>query len=114
MFVLSSVGLVRHAGSYEPASSLMSYPGCRSPMMSPGRPGSRDLKLSTKDLSRSTWRDFERLFETHPAPGAYPCWCMYNHCSGPLPRRTGESSVARTERHRREKRDLVKRGCAHG
>jgi GNAT superfamily N-acetyltransferase len=83
-------------------------------MMSPGRPGSRDLKLSTKDLSRSKWRDFERLFETHPAPGAYPCWCMYNHYSGPVPRRAGESSVARTERRRREKRELVERGCAHG
>jgi hypothetical protein len=83
-------------------------------MMCPGRPGSRDLKLSTKELSRSTWPDFERLFETHPAPGAYPCWCMYNHYSGPMPRRPRESSVARTERRRREQRELVERGRAHG
>jgi len=39
-------------------------------------------EFSTKQLSKRTWSDFERLFETHPAPGAYPCWCIYNHRSG--------------------------------
>src|SRR6184192_596094 len=43
----------------------------------------RVSEYSTKQLSERTWRDFERLFETHPAPGAYPCWCMYNHRCGP-------------------------------
>ncbi len=40
---------------------------------------------TTKELSKKTLPDFERLFETHPAPGAYPCWCMHNHRPGHLP-----------------------------
>ena len=60
------------------------------------------------------WCDFERLFKAHPAPGAYPCWCMYNHHQGPATKDKQQSRVIRTERNRREKKELVERGCAHG
>lgn len=72
-------------------------------------------KYTARELSTKTWTDFERLFETHPAPGAYPCGCMYNHRPGPLPE-SGQrlSSVQRTARNHREKRALVENGCAHG
>src|SRR2546430_17384545 len=49
----------------------------------------RDPEYSTKQLSKGTWRDFERLFETHPAPGAYPRWWMHCHLRGPLAPETG-------------------------
>jgi GNAT superfamily N-acetyltransferase len=68
----------------------------------------------TKKISKQTWRDFERLFQTHPAPGAYPCWCMYNHRPGPTPCRTGDSRAAWIERNRREKKALVEQGRSHG
>ncbi len=67
----------------------------------------------TKELSKKNLRDFERLFETHPAPGAFPCWCMYNHRPCPLPG-TRLSSGLRAARNRREKRRLVEEGRSHG
>jgi len=71
-------------------------------------------KYVTRELSKKTWSDFERLFKTRPAPGAHPCWCMYNHFSG----REGEgrtgSRASRVERNRRQKKALVRRGSAHG
>jgi GNAT superfamily N-acetyltransferase len=73
------------------------------------------LSYTTKELSPKTLPDFERLLETHPAPGAYPCWCMYNHRPGPLPERQKlRSSVKRAASNRREKRELVENGCSHG
>ena len=74
----------------------------------------RVSEYSTKQLSERTWSDFERLFETHPAPGAYPCWCMYNHRPGPAPQRKRDSRATRIERNRRDKKALVERGCSHG
>ncbi len=79
-------------------------------IMGPEVPG-----YSTKELAQNTWPDFERLFERHPAPGAYPCWCMYNHRSRPLPESKNlHSSVKRAARNRRQKRELVENGCSHG
>ena len=40
---------------------------------------------TTKELSIKTLPDFDKLFETHPAPGAYTCYCMYNHRQRALP-----------------------------
>ncbi len=74
-----------------------------------------ESRFTTRELSDETWPDFVKLFETHPAPGAYPCWCMYNHRPGPVPAsRELDSSVKRAERNRRQKRALVESGCAHG
>ncbi len=74
----------------------------------------RISEYSTKQLSKRTWSDFERLFETHPAPGAHPCWCMYNHQPGPLPEKKANSRAIRTERNRRKKKALVERELSHG
>ena len=68
-------------------------------------------EFSTKQLSKRTWSDFERLFESHPAPGAYPCWCIYNHRSG------GEKKTPRViwiRRNHNDKRELVEQGRSHG
>jgi len=74
----------------------------------------RDPEYSTKQLSKGTWRDFERLFETHPAPGAYPCWCMHCHWRGPEAKNKGDSRAKLIERNRRDKKTLVKQGQSHG
>ena len=74
----------------------------------------RVSEYSTKQLSERTWRDFERLFETHPAPGAYPCWCMCNHRCGPEPREKRGSRAKSIERNRWEKKALVEKGRSHG
>ena len=71
-------------------------------------------EYSTKQFSERTWSDFERLFETHPAPGAYPCWCMHCHWRGPEVKSKGDSRAKLIERNRREKKTLVKQGRSHG
>ncbi len=59
--------------------------------------------------------DFEKLLETHPAPGAYSCWCMYNHRPGPLPdSKKLNSGVKRAAKNRQQKRQLVQNGQSHG
>ena len=68
----------------------------------------------TRELSKETLQDFERLFETHPAPGAYPCWCMHDHVSGRESEPESESRAARVERNRQRKKALVESGRAHG
>lgn len=76
---------------------------------------SQILRYTTRELSKKTWPDFERLFETHPAPGAYPCWCMHNHRPGPSPAsKRLHSGIKRTVRNRQQKRELVENGCSHG
>src|SRR5215470_527499 len=69
---------------------------------------------STEQLSRQTWSDFERLFETHPAPGAYPCWCTHDHRSGPAPEKQGHSRAAQIERNQQDKKALVEQGHSPG
>ena len=69
-------------------------------------------EFSTKQLSKRTWSDFERLFDTHPAPGAYPCWCMHNHRSGVEKKSTPRAIWIK--RNHRDKRALVEQGRSHG
>lgn len=70
---------------------------------------------TTRELSNDTLPDFEQLLETRPAPGAFNCWCMYNHRPGPLPEsRQLESKVKQNARNRKEKRALVANGRSHG
>lgn len=71
-------------------------------------------KYLTRELSKKAWPDFERLFETHPAPGAYPCWCMYNHLSGRANEGNTGSRASSVERNRQRKKALVERGCSRG
>jgi ribosomal protein S18 acetylase RimI-like enzyme len=72
----------------------------------------RVTKFATKQLSKRTWSDFERLLETHPAPGAYPCWCMHNHRSGWEKKST--SRAIWIQRNHSDKRALVGQGRSHG
>jgi len=74
-------------------------------------------KYSTEELSEKTWPDFEKLFEKPGGllgPGVAQCWCMYNHRPGPLPESNWMGPKARKARNRREKRELVDKGSAHG
>ncbi len=77
--------------------------------------GSEALEYSTKELTSDTLPDFERLFEKHPAPGAYMCWCLYHQRTRPVaPTKGPESRAKRAARNRREKRGLLEDGRAHG
>lgn len=70
---------------------------------------------STKELTRETLADFERLMEARPAPGAFMCWCLFHQrdpASAPDARSGSRSEEA--ARNRREKRELVERDRSHG
>jgi len=71
-------------------------------------------RLSTRELSQKTWPDFERLFQTRPAPGAYACWCMHHHRLGPVSKRPSDSHASMVERNHQEQKALVESGSSHG
>jgi GNAT superfamily N-acetyltransferase len=67
----------------------------------------------TKDLSKRTWRDFERLFSQ--GNGWDHCQCMHFHRPCTLPKSKWlHSRAKRAVRNRREKRELVDSGRSHG
>ena len=73
------------------------------------------LEYSTKELTKDTLPDFERLFEKHPAPGAFMCWCMYHQRARPLAvSKQQHSRVKEAARNRQQKRELVENGRSHG
>jgi GNAT superfamily N-acetyltransferase len=68
---------------------------------------------TTKELSKKTWPDFERLFSQRN--GWDFCWCMHFHRPRRLPKNKWlPTRSERGVRNRREKRELVERGNAHG
>lgn len=68
---------------------------------------------TTRELSKKTWHDFERLFSQ--GGGWDHCWCMYFHRPRDLPKNeTPRTRAERGVRNRQEKRELVEKGCAHG
>lgn len=70
---------------------------------------------STKELTKNTLPDFERLFEKHPAPGAFMCWCMYHQRARPSAvSKQLDFRIKRTRRNRQQKRELVENGRSHG
>lgn len=72
-------------------------------------------QFTTRELSNETLPDFEKLLASRPAPGAFTCWCMYNHEGGPSPKEERLlSNSERADHNRREKRRLVARGRSHG
>lgn len=72
-------------------------------------------EYSTKELTKNTLPDSERLFEKHPAPGAFMCWCMYHQLALPFAvSKQLHSRVKRTTRNRQQKRELVEDGRSHG
>lgn len=78
--------------------------------MPPGAP-----EYSTKELTKDTLPDFETLFEKHPGPGAFGCWCLYHHRTRAAAGDTQlKSRAERAARNRTEKRQRVENGTSHG
>ena len=75
---------------------------------------SRASSFVTRELSKKTWGDFERLFRKPGEWGA--CWCVYYQRPGPLPKAetAGSTLEQRAAKNRRDKKDLVEMGGAHG
>jgi GNAT superfamily N-acetyltransferase len=68
---------------------------------------------TTKELSKKTWPDFERLFQK-PAGWSH-CWCMHFQRARRLPKNQQlRSRAERAVRNRRQKLALVEEGGAHG
>lgn len=68
---------------------------------------------TTKELSRKTWPDFERLFSQ--GNGWDFCWCMHFQRARSLPKDQWlKTRTERGARNRRQKKELVDRGRAHG
>jgi len=73
----------------------------------------RHMAYTTKELSKETWPDFERLFLQKN--GWDHCWCMHFHRPHRLPKNEWlRTRAERGKRNRREKRDLVEKGRSHG
>lgn len=82
---------------------------------------SRLLEYTTKELSKKTWPDFEKLFSR--GGGWDFCWCMHFQrpysLSNSKKLRTRQNKKLRTRaersvKNRREKRELVEQGRSHG
>ena len=73
----------------------------------------RSETYMTKELTRKTWPDFERLFSQ--GNGWDFCWCMHFQRPRTLPRnKWRRTRPERCLRNHREKKELVKKGRAHG
>ena len=73
----------------------------------------RGPTYTTKELCKNTWSDFVKLFSQ--GNGWDHCYCMHFHrpCGLPKEKRL-HSRVERGARNRRQKKQLVDKGCAHG
>jgi len=70
-------------------------------------------RYTTKELSRKTWPDFERLFSQ--GNGWDFCWCMHFHRPHGLPKSKHlRTRAERGVRNRQEKRELLEKGCSRG
>lgn len=70
--------------------------------------------FATKELSKQTWGDFERMFSK---PGEWVnCWCMYFHRAGPVPKaeRQGVPWGRRKEKIKKERKKLTEENRSHG
>jgi len=69
--------------------------------------------FTTKELSKKTWSNFERLFSQ--GNGWDHCQCMHFHRPCGLPKNKQlRARAERAVRNRREKRELVDSGRSHG
>jgi GNAT superfamily N-acetyltransferase len=66
--------------------------------------------FTTRELSPSTWGDFEALFSRNGGVQD-GCWCMYYHRARP---NRGQPDASRHAENRRDHHRLVQRGEAHG
>src|SRR5688572_19663653 len=71
-----------------------------------------DVRLTAKELSPSTWPDFEDLFTR--GNGCDFCACMFFQRGRHLSRSKYPSRAAMAQQNRAEKRELVLQGRAHG
>jgi len=74
-------------------------------------------EYSTKELSKRTWPDFEKLFVKQGVVGdGWWCWCTHHHVSSySLPENQQPRTRAeRAVRNHQQKAELVEKGCAHG
>ncbi len=81
--------------------------------MSPPSPD----KYSTKELSKRTWPDFEKLFLKQGMVGdGWWCWCTYHQVSSySLPQnKQPRTRAERAVRNHQHKSELVQKGSAHG
>jgi GNAT superfamily N-acetyltransferase len=68
---------------------------------------------TTKELSKKTWRDFEKLFSQ--GNGWDHCWCVHFHRPRPLPRNQWlPTRTLRAARNRREQKKLTEKDGSHG
>ncbi len=67
---------------------------------------------TTRELSRETWPDFERLFSQ--GGGWDFCWCMHFHRVRSLPKRQFRTRAEQAVRNHQEKRELVEKRRSHG
>lgn len=68
---------------------------------------------TTRELSKQTWPDFEKLFSQ--GNGWDFCWCMHFQRPRSLPKNERlHSRAERGARNRQEKRELLARGGSHG
>lgn len=65
----------------------------------------------TRELSRRTWSDFQKLFSKPGEWGA--CWCVYYQREKPPPSR-GLTLQQRADRNRRDKKRMVEERRSHG
>lgn len=66
--------------------------------------------LETRELSARNWDRFEEFFARHDGVQD-GCWCMFYHRQGP---NRDQPRDARIAENRRDHRELVRRGGAHG
>lgn len=72
----------------------------------------RGVRFSTKELSKQTWPDFERLFSQ--GGGWDFCACMVNPRGCHLPAASFRTRAEQRERNHQEMRELVEQGFSHG
>jgi hypothetical protein len=69
---------------------------------------------TTKELSLETWPDLEKLFTKPGIGSASGCWCTFHHTASFTAKNTPRTKAEAAVRHRREKKELVKKGESHG
>jgi GNAT superfamily N-acetyltransferase len=106
----------QQAESYRKKSTMCDKSGVRPATGLRKHRNSMPAKLpafTTKELTKKTWPDFERLFSR--GNGWDHCQCMHFQRPCPWPKEQWlRSRAERSVRNRREKRELVEHGRAHG
>jgi len=74
----------------------------------------KNPEFTTRELSKKTWGDLEKLF-TKPGIGdAWWCWCTFHRTASFSRESVARTRSERAEANRMRKRGLVEKGEAHG